>query len=87
MFMTLRKKFDRTDGASAVEYALLIAAISAIIVAIVFVLGGRVKSAFAKTNSCIGAQGSTSSCGGSGNNNGGGGGGDNENCQGRNCRD
>jgi len=63
MFMTLRKRFERTDGASAVEYAILIAAISAIIVAIVFVLGGRVKSAFSKTNSCIGAQGSTTACG------------------------
>jgi len=63
MFMTLRKRFNRSEGASAVEYAILIAAISAIIVAIVFVLGGRVKSAFSKTNSCIGAQGSTSACG------------------------
>jgi pilus assembly protein Flp/PilA len=69
MFMALRKRFDRSEGASAVEYAILIAAISAIIVAIVFVLGGRVKSAFSKTNSCIGAQGSTTACGASQNNN------------------
>ncbi|MGE0820234.1 MAG: Flp family type IVb pilin [Candidatus Nanopelagicales bacterium] len=69
MFMTLRKRLDRSEGASAVEYAILIAAISAIIVAIVFVLGGRVKSAFSKTNSCIGAQGSTTACGASQNNN------------------
>ncbi|MGD9956343.1 MAG: Flp family type IVb pilin [Candidatus Nanopelagicales bacterium] len=67
--MTLRKRLDRSEGASAVEYAILIAAISAIIVAIVFVLGGRVKSAFSKTNSCIGAQGSTTACGASQNNN------------------
>lgn len=64
MFSTLRAKLRRGEGASAVEYAILIAAISAIIVAIVFVLGGRVKSAFSKTNSCISAQGSTTACGG-----------------------
>jgi pilus assembly protein Flp/PilA len=64
MIIKLRNTLRRADGASAVEYALLIAAIAAIIVAIVFVLGGRVKSAFSKTNSCISAEGQTSACGG-----------------------
>ena len=36
------------DGASAVEYGLLVAGIAALIVAIVFVFGGVIKSAFAQ---------------------------------------
>jgi pilus assembly protein Flp/PilA len=37
-------------GASAVEYGLLIAGIAAVIVAIVFLLGGVIKNVF--TNTC-----------------------------------
>ena len=37
------------DGASAVEYGLLVAAIAALIVIIVFALGGVVKDVFKKT--------------------------------------
>ncbi|HET7387879.1 MAG TPA: Flp family type IVb pilin [Nocardioidaceae bacterium] len=37
------------DGASAVEYGLLVAAIAAVIVLIVFALGGLIKSAFSNT--------------------------------------
>lgn len=37
------------DGASAVEYGLLVAAIAAVIVLIVFALGGIIKSAFKST--------------------------------------
>ena len=40
---------DREDGASAVEYGLLVAAIAAIIVLIVFSLGGVVKKVFSNT--------------------------------------
>jgi pilus assembly protein Flp/PilA len=42
------------DGASAVEYGLLVAAIAAVIVIIVFALGGFIKGAFSKTCSAIG---------------------------------
>ena len=42
------------DGASAVEYGLLVAAIAAIIVVVVFALGGYVKGAFDDT--CNGIQ-------------------------------
>ena len=41
------------DGASAVEYGLLVAAIAAIIVLIVFALGGVVKETFNKTCDAI----------------------------------
>jgi pilus assembly protein Flp/PilA len=37
------------DGASAVEYGLLVAAIAAVIVIIVFALGGIIKDAFKST--------------------------------------
>jgi len=42
------------NGASAVEYGLLIAAIAAIVVGIVFGLGTIVKRSFAKTCSAVG---------------------------------
>ena len=37
------------DGASAVEYGLLVAGIAALIVAIVFLFGGVIKNTFTKT--------------------------------------
>lgn len=37
------------DGASAVEYGLLVAGIAALIVLVVFALGGFVKGAFSST--------------------------------------
>ncbi|MFL6106636.1 MAG: Flp family type IVb pilin [Marmoricola sp.] len=37
------------DGASAVEYGLLVAGIAALIVAIVFIFGGVIKGAFSST--------------------------------------
>ncbi len=45
---TTRKAQDR--GASAVEYGLMVAAIAAVIVAVVFGLGGLVRDTF--TNTC-----------------------------------
>ncbi len=44
---------DNEDGASAVEYGLLVAAIAALIVLIVFALGGIVKGVFTNTCSSI----------------------------------
>lgn len=44
----------RTDaGASAVEYGLLVAGIAALIVVVVFALGGFVKGAFSNTCSAM----------------------------------
>ncbi len=40
-------------GASAVEYGLLVAGIAAVIVAIVFLLGGTLSGVFTKTNNSI----------------------------------
>ena len=50
---TMRKD----EGASAVEYGLLVAAIAAIIVLIVFALGKYVKGAFGNTCSAISSGG------------------------------
>ena len=60
---------DRKDekGASAVEYGLLVAAIAALIVVIVFALGGVVKGVFIRTPATEGRRrrdaSPTTSCG------------------------
>lgn len=43
------------DGASAVEYGLLVAAIAAVIVGVVFGFGSVMNDAFSRTSSCISA--------------------------------
>ena len=54
MLAYIRKVTGRSDdGASAVEYGLLVAAIAALVVLVVFALGGYVKGAFDKTCSEI----------------------------------
>jgi pilus assembly protein Flp/PilA len=50
---TTRKAQDR--GASAVEYGLMVAAIAAIIVGVVFGLGNLVKNTFSRTCTSIAA--------------------------------
>jgi pilus assembly protein Flp/PilA len=55
MLAYLRKvmRRDQDRGASAVEYGLMVAAIAAVIVGTVFVLGNTVKSKFDETTTCI----------------------------------
>jgi pilus assembly protein Flp/PilA len=55
MLAYLRKvsRHARDRGASAVEYGLMVAAIAAVIVGVVFGLGTIVKSAFSKTCSAV----------------------------------
>ncbi len=50
---------DEETGASAVEYGLLVAAIAALIVLIVFALGGVVKEVFTDTCSSVKASANT----------------------------
>lgn len=58
MFKVIRRRFGcNDDGASAVEYGLLLAAVAAVVVAAVFLLGGAVKELF--TSSCDTIQGQT----------------------------
>ncbi|HET8586830.1 MAG TPA: Flp family type IVb pilin [Candidatus Limnocylindria bacterium] len=47
-FRTIVAKRDE-EGASAVEYGLLVAGIAALIVAIVFIFGGMIKDVFSST--------------------------------------
>lgn len=51
----VRARIANDRGASAVEYGLLVAAIAAVIVAIVFGLGAIIKDKFSSTSSCISA--------------------------------
>jgi pilus assembly protein Flp/PilA len=46
-------KVRKDEGASAVEYGLLVAAIAAVIVVIVFGLGQLIENAFSETSSTI----------------------------------
>ena len=69
MLHLMQRLVNRKDerGASAVEYGLLVAAIAALIVIIVFALGGVVKQVFSSTCNNIGGQvsgASTASCNG-----------------------
>jgi pilus assembly protein Flp/PilA len=49
------------DGASAVEYGLLVAGIAALVVVIVFAFGGVIKSAFSNTCKTVKNSGSATS--------------------------
>ena len=49
----VRRRGHGDDGASAVEYGLLVAAIAAVIVVVVFALGGVVKKKISKTCTAI----------------------------------
>ncbi len=59
MLVRLRTAVRRDAGASAVEYAIIVSLIAAVIVAIVFLLGSRTKSLFSTSNDCLQTQGST----------------------------
>jgi pilus assembly protein Flp/PilA len=51
------------DGASAVEYGLLVAGIAALIMTVVFLLGGTIRSTFSKTCGVVSSKGtSTATC-------------------------
>lgn len=65
LYIKLRDLMTRKeDGASAVEYGLLVAAIAALIVVIVFALGGIIQEVFQNTCDEIAAEanGITGTC-------------------------
>jgi pilus assembly protein Flp/PilA len=51
--ITRQRRLQIERGASAVEYGLLVAAIAAVIVAVVFGLGGIAAATFQGTEDCI----------------------------------
>ncbi len=57
MIRSIRKHTRRDEGASAVEYGLLVAGIAVVIILAVFFLGGTIRNMFQKTGSCIAASG------------------------------
>ena len=57
----VRRRVKDDEGASAVEYGLLVAAIAAVIVVVVFALGGLVKDKFNKTCNGISSNGQNTS--------------------------
>ena len=63
-FIRTIQKRRNEEGASAVEYGLLVAAIAALIVLIVFALGGIVKETFTDTCTSIKSEAAsiTASC-------------------------
>jgi pilus assembly protein Flp/PilA len=50
MLAMVKKLWKDEEGATALEYGLMVAAIAAVIVAIVFVLGTKVSAAFQTVN-------------------------------------
>ena len=62
-FWSFLGRRDNEDGASAVEYGLLVAAIAAVVVTLVFALGGMIKGSFQTTcDSVKNGTASTASC-------------------------
>jgi pilus assembly protein Flp/PilA len=59
MLRQLRRSMRSDEGASAVEYGLLVAAIAAIIILLVFAVGKFVKQGFQDTCDSFKDQGST----------------------------
>ncbi len=57
MLKSLRNLRRDKKGATAVEYGIMVAAIAAVIIAIVFVLGTEVEATFAGVVACLQAQG------------------------------
>jgi pilus assembly protein Flp/PilA len=62
-FMLAQRNNRGDEGATAVEYGLMVAAIAAVIVLVVFLLGGVVKDKFNKTCGAINStNGAGTSC-------------------------
>ena len=55
MLTRIRKAIRREEGASAVEYGLLVAGIAVVIMAAVWFVGGSLKTQFNKVGSSISA--------------------------------
>jgi len=53
MLNNLIKLFKDEEGATAVEYGLIVAAIAAVIVVVVMALGGKINNKFATVNNNI----------------------------------
>lgn len=57
-FLALGDRLRREDGATAVEYGIMVAAIAAVIVTVVIAVGGQVNGAFARVRDALAGLGS-----------------------------
>ena len=55
MMKMIKKFFREDDGATAVEYGIMVAAIAAVIVTIVYAIGGKVNTAFTTVDTAMGS--------------------------------
>ncbi|MGH3385402.1 MAG: Flp family type IVb pilin [Nocardioidaceae bacterium] len=62
IIIALNGKRKSEEGATAVEYGLMVAAIAAIIVGVVFAIGVLVDGAFTTTENCISTRGAGANC-------------------------
>jgi len=62
-FENVRARLREDDGASLVEYALLISLIAIVCVSAMSFFGNRVSSQFSKTGSCVAAAGNVTPTG------------------------
>jgi pilus assembly protein Flp/PilA len=53
MWQSMRNAFRREDGATAVEYGIMVALIAVVIVGAVFALGDTLRGQFQDTTDCI----------------------------------
>ncbi|HEY2731846.1 MAG TPA: Flp family type IVb pilin [Polyangia bacterium] len=53
MLKNLKKLIKDEEGATAVEYGLIVAAIAGLIIVVVFLLGNKVNNAFSKVASAM----------------------------------
>ncbi len=58
--LVLRLRRDAEEGATAVEYGIMVALIAAVIVTVVLVLGQQVKDGFCDTSNALTSGGATS---------------------------
>lgn len=53
LYVKAQSMFVREEGAAGVEYGILVAAIAALIVAVAFLIGGKIQTAFNTVNNAI----------------------------------
>ncbi len=62
MMVRIHRALRRDEGASAVEYGLLVAGIAALIVAVVFAFGGVINNVFGDTCNAVAGGAGTGGC-------------------------
>ena len=53
LYSYVQTRIDREEGATAVEYGLMVALIAAVIIGAVFAIGGALNEDFTEVNACL----------------------------------